>query len=291
MNSILIADAGATKTDWSLIIKDQDDSASNMQKNGNTSILKLQTKGIHPVLNSIEEIKKELGTIKTEWGKYPIKTIHFFGAGCLGERKTLVKELLKEDWPNSSITVESDIVAAAKALFGDGSGIVCILGTGSNTCLWENGKITKQVPSLGYILGDEGSGAALGKRLIHNIYKRLLPKRILSIFHKEYCLSLEDIIERVYRGESPSSFLASFSPFILKHIRTPQIYKLVISEFQSLYWNNIVQYGSNYPIGFSGSISWNYQKYINEVLSANNLQSIKYLKSPILALEKYYSKN
>ena len=137
---------------------------------------------------------------------------------------------LSDVWSDAECHVHSDLVGAARSLFGNRKGIACILGTGSNSCLYDGSGIISQIPSLGYILGDEGSGAALGRRLIGDAFKEQLPQNVKEAFLEEFHLTLEEILNRVYKSPSPNSFLASFVPFLKKNLWNPYVYSLVLRE-------------------------------------------------------------
>lgn len=281
MSYILIADAGSTKTDWSLLSKEE-------PKN----LTRIKTKGLNPALQTFTELRDIISSARSQLKPVHVSEIYFFGAGCVSNhQQNLVKMAFQDLWENTVMTIESDMVGAAKALFGDGSGIACILGTGSNTCLFENGKITKQIPSLGYILGDEGSGVSLGKSLLNNIFKQQLPYYLIDEFQNQYNLSVAELIRRVYRTPMASAYIASFSQFIQNHIQSPEIHQLVVNEFDSFFTKNILPYGNTVStkIGFVGSIAYNYEKQLKESANKFDLQIERILKEPISSLEIYYS--
>lgn len=280
MKSILIADAGSTKTNWSLI------------SNDNEEIIRFVTKGINPALQNSLEITERIKDIVNRIPEVTVSDIYFYGAGCVGTvQKNKIKDSLKKFWKNARIEIESDIFCAAKALFGSSEGIACILGTGSNSCYFKDNKIISRIPSLGFILGDEGSGAALGKRLLNNVFKKQLSISIIENFNFEFHLSVEELINRVYREPMPSSFLASFSLFLKKHLKEPEIHTLIISEFDSFFEKNIIPY-DNYRsinIGFIGSIAEHFADLLIESAHKYEIKISKILKDPMPSLEKYFS--
>lgn len=278
MGGILIADAGSSKTDWSFINK----------KTG--QVYRYQSSGINPVLHNDALISRNIENIKNEIGReIEISEIHFFGSGCASDSlNDKIKKVLAQQWPSAQIDIESDIVGACKALFQDSSGIACILGTGSNTCLYSDGKIESQIPSLGFILGDEGSGAALGKRLLNSFFKRQFPEKIHDSFIKEYNLTVKDVIDKVYKGPSPSAFLASFSPFIYKNRQIPEIKNLIFTEFDTFFERNILPYKKKDTLGFVGSIAWHFQDEIKKCAERHHLIIASILQYPMPSLEKYY---
>lgn len=280
MDYILIADAGSSKTDWSLI-----------PERGCTP-LRFQSNGINPAICSDEDIINTLTQVKRNIEGKNIKYIYFFGAGCATDRlKTKISKDLNNVFGISNVFVESDLIGASIALFGDTEGITCILGTGSNTGLYSKGKIIKHIPPLGYILGDEGSGVALGKRLLNSVFKRQLPEIIIKKFEQEFNLSVSEILNEVYCKTNPSQFIASFSPFLLNNIDTFEVKELVRTEFENFFTKNILPYGdlSSYKIGIVGSIGYNYQEIIKEIAKQNDLEISLIIQKPITYLEKYYS--
>ena len=195
---ILIADSGSTKTDWCGLKKDV--------------CLRLQTGGINPVLQKPEDIVRQLyKELLPQLPVEPIEAIHFYGAGCTPLwSKVLRTCLMKVFGEQIHCEVHSDMVGAARALCGQQAGIVCILGTGSNSCYYDGQQVTRHTPALGYVLGDEGSGAYLGRQLLNGVLKELLPPHICITFANETQLTQEEIIHKVYRrplanqGLSPS---------------------------------------------------------------------------------------
>lgn len=278
MQDTLIVDAGSTKTQWSLLGEDTGE------------VFRLQTPGINPAIQSDELIEMTVTNALELFPEKDIKEIHYFGAGCVSDiQKDRIKKILTHFHPSSLINVESDLMAAVTALWGKGSGIVAILGTGSNSCLVIDGKIESKIPSLGYVLGDEGSGAALGKRLLNGIFKRQLPLSITEQFFAEYSITLEELIEKTYRGESPSRFLASFSPFASKNLNQPEIEQLAKEEFRRFFKKNILPYQSHLPLGLIGSIAVHFKDLIMKVAKEYDITDIKVLGQPMPELEKYYS--
>lgn len=281
MGGILIVDAGGTKTDWSLI---------NQETN---SPIRVSTKGISPIHETSEQIRSTIKEAKEHFDTHLISHIVYYGTGCASEEiKSDIFHILKEEWPETIIEIGSDIIGASKALFGDGSGVVCILGTGSNTCRVLEGKIVDQIPSLGYILGDEGSGAALGKRLINQIFKRQLSSDLFDKFQKSYNLSYGALIEKVYRSSMPSSFLASFSHFIYENRDHPDIKEMIEREFDDFFIKNIKPYNltPQVSIGFVGSIGIMYKEFIQKTGEKYGFNNLKFIQSPISDLEKYFAR-
>lgn len=280
MKGILIADAGSTKTDWRLLLE------------GSKEHLEFKTLGINPLLNSPGEINSVLSELKNYLpDNIKITTIHFYGAGCSTSIQIeLMTKLLADFWPDAQIFIYSDMLATGRALFGNKKGIACILGTGSNSCLMENGKIINQIPSLGFILGDEGSGAAMGKRLLNGIFKRALPYEIIVKFEAQYDLSLDELINKTYRGERPSAFIASFSKFIYENREHEAIQNLIREEFNNFFIRNIASYKDcrSLPLGFIGSIALNYKEILLETAKSLGFRINNIMHAPMEGLHAYH---
>lgn len=272
---ILIADSGSTKTSWITI---QGHETSAVQ----------QTSGINPVRDKEQVIRlviSELQGIDPE----KIQAVHFFGAGCIPPYSTTVKRILQETFPAASVTVESDMLGAAIALCGHQEGIACILGTGANSCLFDGNRIVRQTPALGYILGDEGSGAVLGKRLLGDIFKHQLPENILKAFDEEIGLTQTEVIDRVYRQPQANLFLSSLVPFIERHLNTLEIEHLVIDEFRRFLSRNIRNYNRpDLPVNFVGGITNSFAKQLKEAVNLEDMIMGRTLQKPIDSMAKYY---
>lgn len=279
MSNILISDAGSTKTDWSLL---------NVETG---SIVRIKTKGINPLQQSDIEVLSILSDLEEKLDGRQIDKVFYFGAGCVGvDQNIFLRDLISKRLAIKNIVIESDIIGAGKALFGDGSGLACILGTGSNTCLFINGKIQDQIPSLGYILGDEGSGSALGKCLVNAIFKKQLPDPIINLFQDKFNLNVSDLIEKVYRGSMPAQYLASYSSFLSENFIIPEIKSLVYKEFEAFFIKNVLPYklSTDISLGFIGSIAYTFQDCIREIGKKYNSNISVFVKTPMPYLENYF---
>ncbi len=277
---ILLADSGSTKTDWCLVD----------QKN---SVTKVRTAGINPFFQSSEEIANELAThLVPHLPTTHLESVYFYGAGCTKEKSPIVAEALKKQFEiTGACEVATDMLAAARGLCGHQPGIACIMGTGSNSCAYDGKDITKNVSPLGFILGDEGSGAVLGRTLVGDVLKNQLPKDIVEAFHVEYGLSNADIIDHVYRQKFPNRFLASFVPFLAKHIENKAIFDLVKENFRRFLIRNVKQYQGweHLPIGFVGSIAYYFQQPLKEALEAEHMTIGKTIQAPMEGLIAYHT--
>ncbi|MCL1937544.1 MAG: ATPase [Candidatus Azobacteroides sp.] len=275
---ILLADSGSTKTRWSLIERE-------------TAVQTCMTKGINPFFQSKGDI---VSLLEKEFtlSKNSVSIIYFYGSGCTPGKSPLVSEALDDYFRPEKIEVNSDLLAAARSLCQKEEGIACILGTGSNSCYYDGEKIVQQIPSLGYILGDEGSGAVLGKKLLGDILKKQLSPVIVEDFHTAYpFLSTAEIIERVYRQSFPNRFLAQFAPFLLDHISKPEIKQLVEDSFTEFIRRNILLYDSSMlPVHFTGSIAYHFRQNLESVCSLFHLPLGKITKDPLPGLIQYHLK-
>lgn len=272
---ILIAESGSTKTDWVLLKE------GKIQK-------QQQTLGINPFHMDISSI---IDNVRSLENFAPVEQIFFYGAGCAtDETKQKVKDALLEVFPSTSCEIHSDVLAAARSVCGREKGIACIIGTGSNSCLYDGKEITHNVRPLGYILGDEGSGAVLGKRLIADILKGVAPEDITTAFYKKHDLEYGYIINKVYREEAPSRFLAQFTVFLSENIEHPYVSSLLQEEFTKFFERNIKQYEnhSSLPIHFIGSIAYYFKNELNKVVEKLNLQTGKVIKSPLEGLVEFH---
>lgn len=285
----LIADSGSTKTDWCLCM--------------DSRIIRASTAGMNAAIQDEEQLREVVGKELLQAlshqnaGSSPFddtaKPIHiyYYGAGCVGKNSCRVDAVLREVFGEEAhITVNSDLVGAAIALLGDDEGIACILGTGSNSCLFDGKQIVKQTPPMGYILGDEGSGAVLGRRFLNALFKSQLLNEVKEEFLATTHLALPDIIERVYRSAMPNRFLASLSPFIAQHLHIAEVEQLVIDNFRDFMTKNIQPYHRpELPINAVGSIAVVYEKQLREAAEKEQLFIGKVLKAPMDELIKYHT--
>lgn len=275
----LIADSGATKTDWCYGAADQHQI--------------IQTQGINPFHQSAETISLILSEelIPQLACRTLITHIFFYGAGCTPEKAKIVRTALQTFFPQATICVESDLLGAARSLCGREQGIACILGTGSNSCEYDGEKITSNISPLGYILGDEGSGAVLGKRLVGDCLKHQLPEHICQAFLEETKFTPAEIIDKVYRQPQANRFLASLTPFLSRHREEPEIHALLVSCFNDFFLRNVMLYNYSYfPVHFTGSIAWYFQEEVKEAAEKLNIRTGKFIKCPIHGLIAYHFK-
>ena len=276
---MLIADSGSTKTDWCVILD-------------NTPIKRIGTKGLNPFFQSEEEIQQELTqSLLPQLPDGTIDSVYFYGAGCTPEKAPTLRRAIADSLPIvGNIKAYSDMLAAARGLCGREAGITCILGTGSNSCFYDGKEIVNHISPLGFILGDEGSGAVLGKLLVGDILKNQLSPAIKEAFLKQFDLTVPEIIDRVYRQPFPNRFLASLSPFIAQHLEEPGIRQLVLGSFIAFLRRNVMQYDyTQYPAHFIGSVAHCYKEILQEAAQETGIRIGKILQSPMEGLIQYHS--
>jgi len=279
---ILIADSGSTKTDW--IFAD----------NGLIT-RRIKTRGINPVHMSEEEIGKIIQEVNSD--EVPL-TVNFYGAGCIAPFKNKVINRLQVLYPDAEVSVESDLLGAARAVCGHNEGIACILGTGSNSCLYDGSEIVQNVPPLGYILGDEGSGTAIGKRFLNALFKGELSERLRDDYLQETGLTYADIINKVYREPLANRFLASCSVYVAKIMHSEgewteesaTLKNIVAACFRDFFMKNVCRYKGfeTLPIGIIGSIAYHYKDVLSEVAVSIGCKLTTIDKSPSEGLVRYH---
>ncbi|MCD7710725.1 MAG: ATPase [Porphyromonadaceae bacterium] len=275
---ILIADSGSTKTEWWLVGKEG-------------VVRTFRTQGIHPYLLSDEEIRRLLSReLLMELPVERITEVYFYGAGCTGARKESLRLQLQRVIAPDRVEVESDLLGAARALYGDTAGIVGILGTGSNAGMYDGVQVVTQTPSLGFILGDEGSGVDLGKRLLADALKGALPAQLSEAFFSRYSLTREVVLENVYRRPLPNRYVAQFSPFVREHLDNPYMRQLALDCFTSFFRRNICAYSyRDYPVRLVGSVAYHYEALVREAAASLSVTIDRVLPSPGEALAQYHS--
>jgi glucosamine kinase len=275
----MIADSGSTKTSWCL--------------SGNNGFSEyFPTSGINPFFRSTEDIADELRLKLKPKIDADVEQIYFYGAGIINiDKGNIVKSALQQLFPKAEIEVYSDLLAAARSTLGKGKGIACILGTGSNSCLYDGKEIIEHVPPLGFILGDEGSGAVIGRKLMADFLKGIMPENISDKFKNRFQLSYADFLESVYKKEKPNKFLAHFVPFLHENIADEYCTNLVEISFEEFIQRNISRYSGfrEQPISFLGSVAFYFQEQLKNVLGKNRLQMKMVLKEPLSGLLKFHT--
>lgn len=277
---ILVADGGSTKTEWRVI------------EAGNSKV-SVFSAGINPYFLSGEEIyeliRKDLDSLS---GSIP-EEIWYYGTGCNSEAKNnKVSGALSKIFPGSRIFVGSDLLGAARSLCQDKPGIACIIGTGSNSCYYNGSEIAANVSPLGYILGDEGGGAFLGKKLLSSVLKKQVPQLVIDTFFDTYKMTTAEILDSVYMKPFPNRFLGQFAKFISANIHFPELQEIVNSSFDDFIGRNVLQYpeSKNFPVHFTGSIAFYFRQFLEDQLARNNLRTGKITLTPVADLVKFHEK-
>lgn len=278
---ILIADAGSTKTDW-------------CWTNEGSVSHRVSTAGINPYHQTdsdIEAIVKGLIDSSPRSSYCSIDAIRFYGSGCDTRMSPKVKTILTRLLLCEDVEVGSDLLGAARALCQADEGLVAILGTGSNSCYYDGNTIVDNVSPLGYILGDEGSGAVLGKLFLNALFKRRLPEKVHHDFMSTYGCDNAEVLNKVYKEPLANRFLASLSPFIKDQIDIEEVKNIVKYNFRNFFANNISVYGKkSFSINAVGSIAWNYENIFREVACEEGYVVGKIMASPMEGLVDFHKK-
>lgn len=279
---VLVADSGSTKTDWRLI-------------DGNKEIGQIKTKGFNPYYQELDEMIREVQDHLLPFVNVSnIEKIYFYGAGCsTKERQQKISDTLSPYFQKSKIYVQSDLIGAARALSGNKSGIVCILGTGSGSCLYDGVKVIRNIPSLGFVLGDEGSGAWLGKKMVTDYLRGHMPKKCIETINQQLHIDKETILEHVNRKPMPSRYLAGFAQFISDNIDQTYFYQLIFDSFTAFAKNYILRYPnySEFDCHFVGSIAFHNQDILEQVSKYTGFKLGNIIKSPIDGLTIFHINN
>lgn len=283
----LIVDSGSTKTSWCFAFLPNTSSADGART--------VTTEGLNPAVMSVEEVEEKIAKALNHClqslsiSAADVDNVFFYGAGCIAGRTVVVSESIQSILVDAKIYVADDLLGAARALCGHKAGIACILGTGSNSCLYDGKNIVAHTPALGYVLGDEGSGAVLGRKFLNAVLKQTLPENIRKRFLQESGLDMAEVINRVYRSPAPNRFLASMSKYIHGYLDENEVRDIVIDNFEDFIRNNILAYGDEFrTINVVGSIAYHYKEQLTEAASRNGFQIGKIIKSPIEGLIEYH---
>ena len=281
----IIVESGATKTAWRAV--------------GDDGIVTfVQTEGMSPTCldpEHISEIVRNAVPALNPEGKQ-VDRIYFYGAGLVSEESNAPIRACLDMWcPFAEVEFHSDILAAARALFGDGSGVVAIMGTGSNSCLYENGSIVRNIRPGGYVLGDEGGGVALGKAFLADLVKGMLPKHIEDEFVALTGLDYSTIVRKVYKEKAASAFMASHAPFVLSHMDDPYIHSMVEDCLDSFVRRALSRYAETASdkdaarrVGVVGSFGCACEDLLRQIGARYGLEFVAFLKSPADQLVRYH---
>ncbi len=276
---ILIIDSGGTKIEWRTI-----------KENG--TIQQGRTHGFHPLFQNEKDLLTIINSLKGEIA-LPPDFIYYYGTGFLSkDQNELVHNALTSIFNRAIVEVNGDLLGVARALCSADKGFACILGTGSNSCYYNGKSIEKNIPPLGYILGDEGSGASMGKMLLQAYCRGSLNTELSASFEKRFGFTREELVTKVYSEERPNHFLASFTKFILHHQNTPIIYNIIRSSFKEFVEKVLLRYDfiEQYPIHFSGSIAFYFNSVLRQVLNDHQLTVGNIVESPTAGLALFHQK-
>lgn len=271
---VLIADSGSTKCTWI---------ASDGARTTN-----VRTRGINAVQHSAEQIREALAELPPCDG---VTSVRFYGAGCgetFPEASEKLRRELEAHFGTTDITVESDLLGAARALWGRGEGIACILGTGSNSCYYDGVRIVRNTPPLGWVLGDEGSGTYIGRQLVGNLLKGLCDESLRRLFFEEERLDYDEIIRRVYREGMANRFLASFTRFVARHIDRPELDELVCEAFCAFVRRNLAHYPADAEVSALGGVACHFERQLRHVLATEGLRAGRIVETPDEGLLNYH---
>lgn len=276
---LLIADSGSTKTSWCLL-------------NEKKETLFFETEGYNPYHVHSNYISDSVAASFTDAAlNKKVQKICFYGSGCFPETAPVISTALLKVFPAAAITVELDLLAAARALLQSSAGFAAILGTGTNSCLYDGKSITHNIDSLGYILGDEGSGTALGKKLLGDYIRGYMPGDIHQLFYKLCPLSKNDIFQKIYQEPMANRFCSSFALFIHEHIQHPYLSDLTKNCFRSFFRNIVSAYPGyqQYTFNSIGSVAYNFSSHLKQTALEFGMQTGIIAQSPMEGLLHFHN--
>lgn len=274
----LIADSGSTKTEWCFIAENEN--------------IRFRTQGLSPYFLNSDEIKEIFENevfprVKTSLPQ----AVYFYGTGCKTQKnKDLFKRVITEVFHPDEVSVNDDLVGAARSLCGHHAGVACILGTGSNSCYFDGEKVVSNSPGLGFILGDEGSGAVLGKSLLQHYLYDLMDDDLKNKFDKKYHTDAAEILQSVYRKPTPNRYLAAFTLFLSENRGHYMVENILRDGLDSFFYTHLIRYpqSSEYPVNFVGSIAYYFRDVIEELCDDYGFVMGKILKAPMDGLISYH---
>lgn len=280
MSSVkLIADCGATKSEWALV------------SNGKSKTI--TTQGISPYFLGAEQIRDLLlKELKPKLGNIAVGEIYYYGTGCANpDNAKLVKKAIRQVFPGAHLEVTHDLLAAARALCGDQKGIACILGTGSNSCYYNGKSIMKNSPGLGYVLGDEGSGAYLGKKVLQYYLYQTFDEELRGRFDVTYLTNTAEILENVYKKPLPNRYLAGFARFLADNRGHYMIENIIEDGLNDFFFSHLCKYNEtwNHPVNFVGGVAYGFRDVLLQLCTSYEFEPGKILKKPMNGLIDYHS--
>jgi N-acetylglucosamine kinase-like BadF-type ATPase len=279
MPATLIADSGATKAEWCLLY------------NGKKKTL--FTQGISPYFLSTDQISQLVANeLKSNLNKVEVTEIDYYGTGCASaENAKSVKQALKKVFSHAVIEVNTDLMAAARAVCGHEKGLACILGTGSNSCYYNGKKIVKNSPGIGYVLGDEGSGAYLGRKVIQYYLYNTFDEDLRSRFDARFVTNAVEILDNVYKQPLPNRYLAGFTMFLAENRGHYMIENILEDGINDFFFQHLCKYAEiwKYPVHFVGSVAFGFKDIIEQLCQSYEFELGVVLKNPMPGLVNYHS--
>lgn len=274
----LIADSGATKAEWCLL------------HNGKQK--KITTLGISPYFLGKKEVEDLVrGKLIPKLKGAIVDELHYYGTGCSNkENVAMLKQVFKKCFPGATVNLNSDLLAAAKAVCGNEKGIACILGTGSNSCYYDGKKIVRNSPGLGYVLGDEGSGAYLGKKVVQYYLYKTFDEDLRLSFETMFTDNPYDILDKVYKHPLPNRYLASFTTFLSQHRGHYMIENILEDGLNDFFFTHLCKYKEvwKYPINFCGSIAYVFKDVLIQLCNSYEFDMGKIIRKPMDGLVPYH---
>jgi len=276
---LLVADSGSTNTNWCLL----------SEKN---EVQYFETEGYNPYFVSVSHIVQSLKAgLPPNINPEQIHVIYFYGSGCFEEKTINIKIALKQIFANADINIGLDLLGSARAVLGDKPGFAAILGTGTNSCLYDGNKIIANIDSLGYLMGDEGSGYYMGKKLLGDYIRGYMPVAVRSEFYKIYGVSREEIMEQVYAEKLPNRYCAGFTRFISESVSDKSYtVKIVKDSFMDFFECLVTKYINykDYSFNCTGSVAFAFKNILSETAAVYGMKTGVILKTPIEGLAKYH---
>jgi len=274
----IVVDSGSSKADWLFVNSDQ-------------AVTHIETVGFNPMLNNHEPFRASFLAHENHPDPSLITEVFYYGAGCSTPTTiSLAEKTLQSLFPNAKIHIENDLIGAARAASQGKPSVIAILGTGSNSCLFNGTKVIDQVSNLGYLLGDEGGGYAIGREILRAFFYRELPPELTVAFQDKYQLTRNKLVDEIYNSPSPNKKIASFAEFAVHYRTEESIQEIVMDTFQEFIHKNLLKYRitTTIPIHFIGSISYIFRNKLEYLLVKNNMLPGVFLRKPIDGLGLYH---
>ena len=278
-SSIIIVESGATKSEWRVL------------ERGGKEVKRFFRAGMNVSTMRMEDVQATLAEAVGREGLMNAGGFYLYTAGIVTpEVRHMVENLLREHFRIGDVDIQNDLTGAARAACGHEPGIAAILGTGSNTCFYDGEHLTQKVYSGGYVIGDEGSGASLGKRFLADYIKGLVPEPLATDFAREFDASYASIVQGVYRSASPSGYLGSLAPMILRHYDHPYAKDLVDRNFQDFIDRSLLRYDvAAYPVGIVGGFGWACRDILRPLCEKAGIRISRFIQAPIEGLCTYHT--